>query len=108
MSILVCRISLAHTDLCYRLLGPKFAIHPVYIRRIPTGWIYKFRPLYNYLSIYAEHQPTTWFSFFFDLHVLACVFPVGLWYCIKNVNDERVFIILYAVSAVYFAGVMVR
>merc|ERR1712038_1995525 len=56
----------------------------------------------------SEHQPTTWFSFFFDLHILACVFPVGLWYCIKNVNDERVFIILYAVSAVYFAGVMVR
>merc|ERR1712158_260495 len=56
----------------------------------------------------SEHQPTTWFSFFFDLHILACVFPVGLWYCIKNVNDERVFIILYAISAVYFAGVMVR
>lgn len=56
----------------------------------------------------SEHQPTTWFSFFFDLHILACVFPVGLWYCIKNINDERVFIILYAVSAVYFAGVMVR
>merc|ERR1712066_922714 len=30
------------------------------------------------------------------------------WYCIKNVNDERVFIILHAISAVYFAGVMVR
>jgi len=56
----------------------------------------------------SEHQPTPWFSFFFDLHILVCVFPVGLWYCIKNVNDERVFIILYAVSAVYFAGVMVR
>jgi dolichyl-diphosphooligosaccharide--protein glycosyltransferase len=56
----------------------------------------------------SEHQPTTWFSFFFDLHILACVFPVGLWYCIKNINDERVFIVLYAVSAVYFAGVMVR
>merc|ERR1719383_945408 len=56
----------------------------------------------------SEHQPTTWFSFFFDLHILACVFPAGLWYCIKNINDERVFIILYAVSAVYFAGVMVR
>ena len=25
-----------------------------------------------------------------------------------QVNDERVFIILYAISAVYFAGVMVR
>ncbi|XP_067205534.1 dolichyl-diphosphooligosaccharide--protein glycosyltransferase subunit STT3B isoform X4 [Linepithema humile] len=56
----------------------------------------------------SEHQPTTWFSFFFDLHVLVATFPVGLWYCIKHVNDERVFVILYAISAVYFAGVMVR
>lgn len=56
----------------------------------------------------SEHQPTTWFSFFFDLHILVCTFPVGLWYCIKKVNDERVFVILYAISAVYFAGVMVR
>ncbi|KAL1512531.1 hypothetical protein ABEB36_002112 [Hypothenemus hampei] len=56
----------------------------------------------------SEHQPTTWFSFFFDLHVLIATFPAGLWYCIKHVNDERVFVILYALSAVYFAGVMVR
>ncbi|XP_063987841.1 dolichyl-diphosphooligosaccharide--protein glycosyltransferase subunit STT3B isoform X1 [Diachasmimorpha longicaudata] len=56
----------------------------------------------------SEHQPTTWFSFFFDLHILVTTFPVGLWYCIKRINDERVFIILYALSAVYFAGVMVR
>ncbi|XP_022646859.1 dolichyl-diphosphooligosaccharide--protein glycosyltransferase subunit STT3B-like [Varroa destructor] len=56
----------------------------------------------------SEHQPTTWFSFFFDLHVLVAVFPVGLWYCVKYTNDERVFIVLYAVTAVYFAGVMVR
>lgn len=56
----------------------------------------------------SEHQPTTWFSFFFDLHILVCTFPVGLWYCIKNINDERVFVVLYAISAVYFAGVMVR
>jgi len=56
----------------------------------------------------SEHQPTTWFSFFFDLHILIAVFPAGLWYCVKEVNDARVFIILFAVSAVYFAGVMVR
>ncbi|KAK2722097.1 dolichyl-diphosphooligosaccharide--protein glycosyltransferase subunit STT3B-like [Artemia franciscana] len=56
----------------------------------------------------SEHQPTTWFSFFFDLHVLVAAFPVGLWYCVKEVNEERVFIVLYAVFAVYFAGVMVR
>uniref|UniRef100_A0A8C5GCF8 Dolichyl-diphosphooligosaccharide--protein glycosyltransferase subunit STT3B n=1 Tax=Gouania willdenowi TaxID=441366 RepID=A0A8C5GCF8_GOUWI len=56
----------------------------------------------------SEHQPTTWVSFFFDLHILVCTFPAGLWFCIKNVNDERVFVALYAISAVYFAGVMVR
>lgn len=56
----------------------------------------------------SEHQPTTWFSFFFDLHILVCSFPVGIWYCVKHLNDERVFVILYAISAVYFAGVMVR
>ena len=39
----------------------------------------------------SEHQPTTWFSFFFDLHLLIPTFPIGLWYCIKEVNDERVF-----------------
>lgn len=33
----------------------------------------------------------SWVSFFFDLHITAAVFPAGLWYCVKNVNDERVF-----------------
>lgn len=56
----------------------------------------------------SEHQPTTWFSFFFDLHFLVAMFPIGLWQCISHVNDERVFIALYAVTASYFAGVMVR
>lgn len=56
----------------------------------------------------SEHQPTTWSSFFFDLHILVAVYPIGLWQCIKQVNDERVFIALYAITASYFAGVMVR
>lgn len=56
----------------------------------------------------SEHQPTTWVSFFFDLHILVCAFPAGVWYCVKEVNDERVFVILYAIFASYFAGVMVR
>uniref|UniRef100_A0A665WT56 Dolichyl-diphosphooligosaccharide--protein glycosyltransferase subunit STT3B n=1 Tax=Echeneis naucrates TaxID=173247 RepID=A0A665WT56_ECHNA len=50
----------------------------------------------------SEHQPTTWVSFFFDLHILVCTFPAGVWFCVKNINDERVF------GKVYFAGVMVR
>ncbi|CAF1686679.1 unnamed protein product, partial [Adineta ricciae] len=32
----------------------------------------------------------------------------GAWFCIRELNDERVFIVLYAVFASYFAGVMIR
>eukprot|EP00042_Codosiga_hollandica_P049025 m.561255 g.561255 ORF g.561255 m.561255 type:complete len:793 (-) comp57795_c1_seq2:195-2573(-) len=56
----------------------------------------------------SEHQPTPWTSFFMDLHFLMIFFPAGLWILIKKMNSERVFVVLYAVSAVYFAGVMVR
>ncbi|XP_019630138.1 PREDICTED: dolichyl-diphosphooligosaccharide--protein glycosyltransferase subunit STT3B-like isoform X1 [Branchiostoma belcheri] len=80
-------------------------------------WSGRFYSLYDtgYAKIHipiiasvSEHQPTTWVSFFFDLHVLVCTFPAGVWFCIKKINDERVFIVLYAISASYFAGVMVR
>ena len=60
------------------------------------------------ISSVSEHQPTTWSSFFFDLHVLVAVFPAGLWYCVQEYNEARVFAILYAVFSAYFAGVMVR
>ena len=39
----------------------------------------------------SEHQPTTWFAFFFDLHLLIPTYPIGLWYCIKQINEERTF-----------------
>jgi len=56
----------------------------------------------------SEHQPTTWASFFFDLHVLVFLFPVGLYYSFKKLNDGNIFIICYGITSVYFAGVMVR
>lgn len=60
------------------------------------------------ISSVSEHQPTTWVSFFFDLHVLVAVFPAGVWFCFAELDDARVFVILYAIFASYFAGVMVR
>jgi len=60
------------------------------------------------ISSVSEHQPTTWTSFFFDLHVLVAVFPAGLWLCVQQYDDARVFLIIYGVFSAYFAGVMVR
>lgn len=56
----------------------------------------------------SEHQPTAWPSFFFDLHMLIWLFPAGVYLCIQQLKDEHVFIIVYAILASYFAGVMVR
>ncbi|KAJ6221720.1 hypothetical protein RDWZM_000265 [Blomia tropicalis] len=56
----------------------------------------------------SEHQPTSWSSFYFDLQLLVFLFPVGLYYCFKSLTDLNIFIILYGVTSIYFAGVMVR
>jgi dolichyl-diphosphooligosaccharide---protein glycosyltransferase len=56
----------------------------------------------------SEHQPTTWSSFYFDLQILMLMFPVGIYFCFKSISDENIFIILYGMTSVYFAGVMVR
>ena len=67
----------------------------------PTSWIllnYFIDMFCSYAKIHipiiasvSEHQPTTWVSFFFDLHILICTFPAGLWLVVKKINDERVF-----------------
>jgi dolichyl-diphosphooligosaccharide--protein glycosyltransferase len=56
----------------------------------------------------SEHQPTAWPSFFFDLNMLIWIFPAGVYMCFRDLKDEQVFIVIYAVLASYFAGVMVR
>jgi len=56
----------------------------------------------------SEHQPTSWSSFYFDLQILTFLFPAGLYYCFSKLTDQNIFIILYGVFSVYFAGVMVR
>jgi len=65
----------------------------------------------NHIPIIAsvsEHQPTTWSSFYFDLQFLVFFFPLGLYYCFRNLTNANIFIILYGTTSIYFAGVMVR
>ncbi|XP_048004679.1 dolichyl-diphosphooligosaccharide--protein glycosyltransferase subunit STT3A [Leguminivora glycinivorella] len=65
----------------------------------------------NHIPIIAsvsEHQPTSWSSFYFDLQVLVFLFPAGLYFCFAKLTDANIFIILYGVLSIYFAGVMVR
>lgn len=65
----------------------------------------KFIPI---IASVAEHQPTTWASYFFDLHQTIMWALAGLYVCIKAPNDSRVFLLVYSLTSLYFAGVMVR
>lgn len=56
----------------------------------------------------SEHQPTAWPAFFFDLNLMIWIFPAGVFMCFQQLKDEHVFVVIYAVLASYFAGVMVR
>lgn len=88
-----------HTDFmcCSKKI---YLISIVFITGVIHPWSGRFYSLWDtgYAKIHipiiasvSEHQPTTWVSFFFDLHILVCAFPAGVWYCVKHVNDERVF-----------------
>lgn len=43
-----------------------------------------------------------------DLQMLIFIFPAGVVLCFRELRDEHVFVIIYALVSSYFAGVMVR
>lgn len=56
----------------------------------------------------SEHQPTTWASFFFDLHILVFLVPAGLYLCFMEPSsspraDASTFVMLYGITSVYFS-----
>ena len=92
-----------------------------YVAATVTGYVSPFTgrfyalldPSYakNHIPIIAsvsEHQPTAWSSFFFDLHILIMLFPAGVYFIFKDLNEANIFVLIYGISSVYFAGVMVR
>ncbi|KAG2440767.1 hypothetical protein HXX76_003623 [Chlamydomonas incerta] len=65
----------------------------------------KFIPI---VASVSEHQPTTWASYIFDLHVLVFAAPAGLYFCFKKLTDGTIFLTVFALTAIYFSGIMVR
>jgi dolichyl-diphosphooligosaccharide--protein glycosyltransferase len=55
----------------------------------------------------SEHRPTTWGQFFLDLHVLALLFPSGLYYCIHAPSDGRVFFAVFGLAGMVATACMV-
>lgn len=56
----------------------------------------------------SEHQPTTWATFFFDLHILVFLLPLGLYRSCKAPSEANTFLVIFTMTCVYFSGVMLR
>eukprot|EP01083_Nonionella_stella_P079215 217156_1 len=56
----------------------------------------------------SEHQPTSWGTFFLDMHMLVLLVPVGLVVVYRKLTDANMFVCLYAILSSYFAGIMIR
>jgi len=56
----------------------------------------------------AEHRPATWASFFHESGILLFLGIFGFFFVAQRRRDSDIFLLLFGLSAVYFAGSLVR
>ena len=56
----------------------------------------------------AEHQPATWGSFFYEFGAITFLILFGIVFVIQRGRNEDIFLVLWGVTAVYFAASFVR
>lgn len=55
-----------------------------------------------------EHRPTAWGSFYFDLGVGVFFIPVGLFFAAQTPTNRNLYLCIFGLTSIYFAGSMVR
>jgi len=56
----------------------------------------------------AEHQPSSWGMFFMDCGFLLLAFPVGCFFLLKRSSEIDLLLLIWGMSTLYFASIMVR
>ncbi len=55
-----------------------------------------------------EHRPATWGSFYYDLGIGILFIPVALYFIVQNPTNRNIFLAIFGLTAIYFAGSMAR
>lgn len=55
-----------------------------------------------------EHKPATWGSFYYDLGVGILFIPVGLYFAVQNPTNRNIFLVVFGLTAIYFASSIIR
>lgn len=56
----------------------------------------------------GEQFPATWVAFFYHYHILILLASAGAYFALKRMNSEDLFILLFALMAVYGAAIYIR
>jgi dolichyl-diphosphooligosaccharide--protein glycosyltransferase len=60
------------------------------------------------LQSVQEHRPATWGSLYYDLGIGVLFIPVGLYFALQNPTNRNIFLAIFGVTSIYFAGSVVR
>jgi dolichyl-diphosphooligosaccharide--protein glycosyltransferase len=55
-----------------------------------------------------EHRPATWGSLYFDIGIGVLFAPVGLFFAVQNPTNRNLFLTIFGLTSIYFAGSMAR
>jgi len=82
------------------------------IRPIATKFMSVINPyqrlFFPLIESVQEHRPSAWGSFYYDFGIGIFFIPVGLFFAAQNPTNRNLFLIIFGLTSVYFAGSMVR
>ncbi|MFP3984476.1 MAG: STT3 domain-containing protein [Candidatus Bathyarchaeia archaeon] len=83
-----------------------------YLGEIGAKFLFVLNPLQREQSqifqSVQEHRLTAWGSLYYDYGVGVLFFIVGLFFAIRELTNRNLFIIIFGLTTLYFAGSMVR
>ncbi|MFX0095632.1 MAG: STT3 domain-containing protein [Candidatus Hodarchaeota archaeon] len=82
----------------FQLIGSKFI----------STMLPMFRSDTPILKSVSEHLILSWSNLFLNIYVLVFLIPVGIIYAYQNPTERNIFTLVFAITALYFAGSMVR
>jgi dolichyl-diphosphooligosaccharide--protein glycosyltransferase len=90
------------------LLNLFFPIIPLIQAKFVTVLLPFLREGTPILKSVAEHLIVTWGSLFRNLFLIFFLLPIGLVYTYQKPTEKNIFLLVFALTALYFAGSMVR
>jgi len=56
----------------------------------------------------AEHRTATWAAFYYEFGFFLFLIPIGLFFTLQRSTNKNIYLVLFGITALYFAASMVR